>query len=92
MPSDFQPAPEKSPAKWWQSRWLIVIGTLLLTGIAFYFASGWRGTARWHQVQKETADAGESLDPASVIPPPVPDDQNFGALPIFITGGHTTRP
>jgi hypothetical protein len=51
--------------------------------MAFYVEEDWRGEAYWNQAQEEAVKEGESLDQAKFIPPPVPDEKNFGVLPIF---------
>jgi hypothetical protein len=48
------------------------------------------GLDRWHAKRtlvewlREQESRGERFDPASVIPPPVPDDQNMLATPLFM--------
>ncbi len=69
--------------RWWHSAWLKwgAIVALLIGG--FYVHQNLLGAMAWKKVQKDVAATGESLDPASLIPAPVPDERNFGALPIF---------
>ena len=42
---------------------------------------GWSGARRWTAVQATLAREGESLDFHTVAPDPVPDEQNFCAIP-----------
>ena len=70
-------------AKWWHSGWLKagVIAVVLITG--FYVQQNLAGALAWKKREKEVAAAGESLDAGALVPKPVPDDQNLGALPLF---------
>jgi len=79
-----EPATDSDPIwKWLGGKWALVALCLVLLVVALYAEEDWRGAAEWNQAQAEIAAAGESLDPKKFIPPPVPDDQNFAALPIF---------
>lgn len=78
------PANDSDPIwKWLGGKWSLVALCLILLIVALYVEEDWRGAAEWNQTQAEIAAAGESLDPKKFIPPPVPDDQSFAALPIF---------
>jgi len=48
----------------------------------FYAEENWRGKHNWEKFKREWEAKGEHFDYASVIPPPVPDDQNFALTPI----------
>src|ERR1035437_822934 len=73
-------------------RWLLcrrnfkrlVFGTACLaTFIALFYAEeDWRGWHAWQKFKREWEAKGERFDPASVIPPTVPEDQNFAMTPI----------
>ncbi len=79
-----EPASDSDPIwKWLGGKWALVALCLVLLIVALYVEEDWRGAAEWSQAQAEITAAGESLDPKKFIPPPVPDDQNFAALPIF---------
>jgi tetratricopeptide (TPR) repeat protein len=55
----------------------------LATLIALFYAEeDWRGKHDWEKFKREWEAKGEHFDYASVIPPPVPDDQNFALTPI----------
>jgi hypothetical protein len=57
----------------------------LATLIALFYAEeDWRGKHDWEKFKREWEAKGEHFDFASVIPPPVPDDQNFAMAPIWI--------
>jgi hypothetical protein len=52
----------------------------------FYAEEDWRGKYAWEKFKREWEAKGEKFDFASVIPPPVPDDQNFALTPIVYSG------
>jgi hypothetical protein len=53
---------------------LACLGTLIAL---FYAVENWRGRQAWANFQREWAAKGERFDLASIIPPAVPDDENF---------------
>lgn len=53
---------------------LACIGTLIAL---FYAVENWRGRRAWANFQREWAAKGERFDLASIIPPTIPDDENF---------------
>ncbi|MGD0016235.1 MAG: hypothetical protein ABSC38_01780, partial [Verrucomicrobiia bacterium] len=60
----------------------------------------WRGWHTWQKFKHEWEAKGERFDRASVVPPPVPDDQNFALTPIVASSylhmldksGHQIQP
>jgi hypothetical protein len=73
----------------------------LATLIALFYAEeDWRGWHAWHKFKREWEAKGEHFNFASVVPPPVPDDQNFALTPAiassyetyFDKSGHEVRP
>jgi hypothetical protein len=70
-------------------RWLRIVfkvlASLLLVWIAFVCLAmtylGWNGEKRWAAVQQEITSQGETLDFQKLAPPPIPDAQNFCAIP-----------
>ena len=62
----------------------ILIGmTVLATLITvFYTEEDWRGKHAWENYKREAEARGERFDAASVVPPPVPDEQNAFFAPI----------
>ena len=71
---------------------------LVLLGLAvffslFYAEEDWRGWHAWHKFKREWEAKGEKFNFASVVPPTVPDDQNFALTPILFTsyGSMLTR-
>jgi len=56
----------------------------LLTLIALaYVVENTRGHYAWKNFQRAAAAKGERMDLASIIPPPVPDAENFAMAPLF---------
>jgi hypothetical protein len=51
--------------------------------IFFYVEEDWRGARAWAATKAEWEARGESFDFHKRIPPPIPDDQNLAAIPIF---------
>jgi hypothetical protein len=59
---------------------LVICATLIAL---FYAEEDWRGARALRMAEEEYKNAGHSLDFAHFIPPPIPDDENLAALPIF---------
>jgi hypothetical protein len=62
----------------------------MLAGLAvliavFYGEEDWRGARAWEQYQRTSEAKGERFEWASVIPPPVPDNENFALAPIVLS-------
>jgi hypothetical protein len=74
-------------------RILIVLAGLAILVSFFYAEEDWRGWHAWQKFKREWEAKGEKFDFASVIPPSVPDDQNFALTPIVFTsyGSMLTR-
>ncbi len=81
----------------WFLRGLVMFLLLL---ILFYVEEDWRGKRAWDQFHREWEAKGENFDYASLIPPAIPDDQNFALTPIVAscysryldTSGHRCKP
>ena len=50
----------------------------------FYAEEDWRGKHDWEKFKRTWEAKGEHFDFASIVPPPVPDDQNFAMTPIWV--------
>jgi hypothetical protein len=59
-------------------------GFIALIGL-FYAEEDWRGWHAWNQFKRAWEAKGEQFQLASVVPPPVPDEQNFALTPIAFT-------
>jgi len=51
--------------------------------ILFYVEEDWRGARAWAATKAEWEAKGETFDYNKFIPPPLPDDENLGAIPLF---------
>ena len=71
--------------------WLLFAGILLGWVALFYLEENWRGQRAWNQYRHELEAAGEHLDFASLIPPPVSDDQNFAMAPVWAACNQTFK-
>ena len=71
--------------------WLLFVSILLGWVALFYLEENWRGQRAWEQYRHELEAAGEHLDFAAFIPPPVPDDQNFAMSPIWSVCNQTIK-
>jgi len=61
---------------------LVCLATLMAL---FYAEEDWRGWHAWHQFKQQWEAKGEHFDLASLVPPPVPVEQNFAMTPIVFT-------
>jgi hypothetical protein len=69
----------------WRRRWFRgcawTVAALCAIGILLRQYIDWSGARSWAAAQKSLARAGESIDLRKVAPDPVPDQQNFLAIP-----------
>jgi tetratricopeptide (TPR) repeat protein len=63
-------------------RALMALGCLTILAALFYCEEDYRGWHAWQSFKQQEEAKGERFDFASVVPPPVPDDQNFALTPI----------
>jgi len=78
----------------------IIFGGFAVAVTFFYAEEDLRGWYAWQTFKHQVEAAGEKLDFASVVPPAVPDDQNFAMAPIVAssyaatldTNGHLISP
>lgn len=64
-------------------RALIGFAGLLTLVAIFYTVENVRGHFAWKQFKAESEAKGERLDMAAVVPPPVPDAENFAMTPLL---------
>ena len=62
-------------------RILITLAVLATLVAALYAEEDWRGKRAWEKSKREIEAEGVVLDWNALIPPPVPDDQNFFGAP-----------
>jgi hypothetical protein len=60
-------------------RTLFVLAVLITLGALFIAEEDWRGSRAWHNYKTQMEAKGERFDGARLIPPKVPDDENFAA-------------
>ncbi len=70
------------------ARWLLWLFYFLLLSVVTPLAmwttvENLRGRLAWEHFKHEWQAKGENFDAANVIPPPVPDDQNFAMTPLL---------
>jgi hypothetical protein len=66
-------------SKLWRT--IVVLGGFILLAAIFYAEENWRGKRAWENCKRELEAKGEILDWDKLIPPPVPNDQNFFKAP-----------
>jgi hypothetical protein len=65
-------------------RSLFVLACFATLIALFYAEEDWRGKHDWEKFKREWEAKGERFDWQSIVPPPVPDDQNFAFSPVWI--------
>jgi hypothetical protein len=74
----------RSVFTWRVLRRVLLGGAILATLIvSFYLEELWRGQRAWETARRAFEAQGGTLDPQKLIPPPVPDDQNFAMTPLL---------
>ena len=64
---------------------LIAMAWLVTIIVLFYAEEDWRGWHQWNNYRQQLEAGGARLDYPAFIPKPVPDDQNFAAIPVIDT-------
>jgi hypothetical protein len=65
-------------------RWLLIgIASPIVLTVLLCVEENWRGRHAWEKYRRAREAKGDSFDWPSIIPPAVPDDQNFAATPLF---------
>ncbi|MGB7746129.1 MAG: hypothetical protein WBN75_02450 [Verrucomicrobiia bacterium] len=68
----------KDKSGWCIPRRILISLAILATLIAIFYAEeDWRGKRAWENCKRELEAKGVVMDWEKLIPPPVPDDQNF---------------
>jgi hypothetical protein len=68
----------------WLLRWrFLALGCLVTLIALFYAVEDWRGREAWQTYKRAWEAKGERFDLTGLVPPPVPDDQNFFATPLW---------
>ena len=61
-----------------------LVAAVVTLAALFYAVEDWRGARAWAATRHDLQARGESVDPHTFIPPPVPDDQNLAMAPLFV--------
>jgi hypothetical protein len=64
-------------------RMLVGLAWLVTIIVLFYAEEDWRGSHEWNLCRQQLEAGGAQLDLAAFTPKPVPDDQNFAAIPLI---------
>jgi hypothetical protein len=64
-------------------RFLAVFASFATLIAVFYAEEDWRGRRAWKKYVRQQEAKGEKMDFAALIPPPIPDDQNFALCPLL---------
>lgn len=64
-------------------RMLIGLAWLVTIVVLIYAEEDWRGSHAWNNYRQQLEAGGAQLDYRQFIPKPVPDDQNFAAIPVI---------
>ncbi len=64
-------------------RLLIGLAWLVTIIVLFYAEEDWRGWHAWNNYRLQLEAGGAQLDYRAFIPKPIPDDQNFAAIPVI---------
>jgi hypothetical protein len=67
----------------WSWGFLEFVVAVILLIVLFYVEEDWRGTRVWAVTKAKWEAKGETFDYSKFTPPPVPDEQNLAAIPLF---------
>lgn len=67
----------------WVRRGVFGVVCLVTLGALVFVEENYRGKRAWENYKREALERGVQLDFEALIPPPVPDDQNFAATPLL---------
>jgi hypothetical protein len=62
---------------------LMLLAALITLGALFFAEEHWRCGRAWEDYKRAMEAKGERFDAARLIPPKVPEDQNFAMTPLF---------
>jgi hypothetical protein len=77
------PHPKPSAFKRFVRRTLFAVAALITLAALVLAEENWRGARAWQSYKRAMEAKGERFDAARLIPPNVPDDQNFAMTPLF---------
>jgi hypothetical protein len=70
---------------WRTFKWILfcAIPCLVMLLLAIVWFEAWRGRRAWEEFRAEWEAKGERFDWRALIPPPVPDEENFAKTPLL---------
>jgi hypothetical protein len=64
-------------------RLLFALAAVVTLAVLALAEENWRGARAWQNYKREMEAQGDQFDAARLIPPTVPDNENFGMTPLF---------
>ena len=87
LPGEAGEPPAQRTTRWfhWANLRAVLFGGLAATTVlaAAYTLSGWQGRRAWEAYRAEAEKRGVVFDLEKLMPPPVPDAENFAATPLL---------
>ena len=87
LPGEAGEPPAQRTTRWfhWASLRAVLFGGLAAATVlaAAYTLSGWQGRRAWEAYRAEAEQRGVVFDLEKLMPPPVPDAENFAATPLL---------
>lgn len=87
LPGDAGEPPAQRTTRWfhWANLRAVLFGGLAAATVlaAAYTLSGWQGRRAWEAYRAEAVKRGVEFDLEKLMPPPVPDAENFAATPLL---------
>jgi hypothetical protein len=73
--------------RWWQRRWIrrsvwMLVIVLALIGLAWEWTN-FSGSRQWSETRTRLSREGQTLDFRAICPDPIPDAENFCAIPLL---------
>ncbi len=62
---------------------LFIVACVVTLVALFHAEENWRGARDWRNYRQKQIAAGKSIDPLALVPPRVPDDENFAMTPFL---------
>jgi len=78
-----QRAPESFAAFLYSWRYFLWFLGIILIVVGLLAEENWRGEWAWTRYKRKMAEAGQPIELSAVVPPRVPDDQNFAMTPFL---------
>src|SRR5580698_5042100 len=76
-------ASKPSRLKKYLRRMLFALAVVITLAALLLAEENWRGARAWQNYKRSMEAKGERFDVARLIPPRIPDDENFAMTPLF---------